>query len=525
MNQLLAYTDKQSYLPNEKISIFTNCFANIKFNINNFIKSSKCFELKNVKIPNKTKYIRINYHFTNDNNIELIVTNSNNNIPILSKENMNNIIDSKNNSLDKFILLKIDEINMINIMLLSTVHNPKFYNFSIFFHEVIPYLKYKLYNDEKYLINFKQSNYIINQLYFNESFLNGCNWTKTESMKIPQDIKSGYYFIKIEYIDSVFYIPIIIKPYLIQNNCTKSHILVLANTNSWNAYNDWNGSSKLFSLDQLLKKNNDNNTIYNSANFCRPNVNSSIAIKEYMNKNIETNIYPNTLIYGEMHLVNFLRSKDLHFDVIADYDFDNINYNLSSYKIFIIHGQAEYWTINELKNINKLHYSYKIHIMYLTSKCCFYKTNYDENSMQVDKEFFIKLKLKNPTIYHEDIFGVSYKSVYNKNTSYICTNKQHWIFKDTNLSNNNFGFKNLISNDKTINCSTIGFTVDAVQKEKFQKYIIARSIDYLCNMVWIDDDDKGYVFSASTVSYVGSLIVDENINKITSNIIFYLINK
>jgi hypothetical protein len=240
-------------------------------------------------------------------------------------------------------------------------------------------------------------------------------------------------------------------------------------------------------------------------------------------KNIKTNIYSKILIYGEMYLVNYLRELKLEFDVITDFDFDKENTNFSLYKIFIMHVQPEYWTVNELQNLNYLNKN-KVHIINLGGKAIFCKINYSSNKMLINNSEFKNFKINNKS--GEDILGVYYKCIYNKQNSYICANQTHWIFNNTDLSGYNFGFKNLISNNKTIDSGTIGGIVDSVQINNYEKYIIARSNDNLCNMVWIDDDTSiGNVFSASTTNYVGSLLIDKNINKITTNIIQYLLNK
>jgi len=285
--------------------------------------------------------------------------------------------------------------------------------------------------------------------------------------------------------------------------------------------------SKQFINDDNIKTytNIDQKTpISKIVNFSRPNLQASIAIKEYMDKNIKTNTYSEILIYGEMYLVNYLRDLNLDFDVITDLDFDKENTNYILYKIFIMHVQPEYWTVNELQNLNYLNKN-KVHIINLSGKSIFWKTNYLSNKMLINNSQFKNFKITNNKS-AEEILGVYYKYIYNKQNSYICVDKNHWIFNNTDLSGYNFGFKNLISNNKNINSGTIGGIVDSVQINNYEKYIIARSNDNLCHMVWIDDDDTiGNVFSVSTTNYVGSLLVDKDINKITTNIILYLLDK
>jgi hypothetical protein len=555
MNRLLAYTDKQSYLPGEEIIIYSHCNADVENICDNFIRYNNSMELRNIKIPDKTQYIRINYELDNNNiNTDIKIINSNSKNKIYPKKNMNNLIDCDISSNNKFIIFKLHQVASLIDILITFSNFCKIINFSIFYYQsTIPYLKYKLYNDQKYLITFSSSNNIINQLYINYSFANGCNWTKNGKLKIPNEAKSGYYFIKIEYLLEIFYIPIIIKPQgldlskALESNCATEQpkILVLANTNTWNAYNDWAGTDGLFSMHKWLPSkqfiNDDNIKTYTNidkkkpvskiVNFSRPNLNASIAIQEYMAKNIKTNIYSEISIYTEMYLVNYLRELHLEFDVITDFEFDKENTNFMLYKIFIMHVQPEYWTVNELQNLNYLNKN-KVHIINLAGKSIFWKINYLSNKMLTTNSQFKNFKITNNKS-GEEILGVYYKYIYSKQkyhisrqNSYICVDKTHRIFNNIDISSYNFGFKNLISNNKTKNSGSIGGIVDSVQISHYEKYIIARSKDNLCHMVWIDDDTAvGNVFSASTTNYVGSLLIDKDINKITKNIILYLLDK
>ena len=135
------------------------------------------------------------------------------------------------------------------------------------------------------------------------------------------------------------------------------------------------------------------------------------------------------------------------------------------------------------------------------------------------------------------------------NFPYIITDSSHGLFDNLDISNNQFGFNNL--NSKSLQSGAAGWEVDCVQKSENSKYIIAKSNDNFCNMIWKDNDDgksspsglqpsasgkssplglqpsasgRSKVFSTGSITYTGSLFVDDNIYKLTTNVINNMLN-
>ena len=62
-------------------------------------------------------------------------------------------------------------------------------------------------------------------------------WGRTFQWRIPRDWASGIYAAKCANARSVFYINFVVKP----DPAKRNPLLVLANVNTWNAYNIWGG--------------------------------------------------------------------------------------------------------------------------------------------------------------------------------------------------------------------------------------------------------------------------------------------
>jgi len=223
------------------------------------------------------------------------------------------------------------------------------------------------------------------------------------------------------------------------------------------------------------------------------------------------------------------------YDVITDRDLENINTSdLSNYKIMILHVHPEYWSINQLKNLNILHRN-NLNIMYLGANGIYWKTTWNSDQMEVRKDFKNHLDgtaggyIKNLKLIDisngEDILKVYYNYNYAEvntniiNNSYRVVSPLNKLFYNLDLSNGSFGVKNL--NGLLVNSGTAKWEVDGVFQQEYEKYIIATTKDGFCDMIWkgIENDGKGKVFSASTITYTGSLLVDNNIALLTTNVI------
>jgi len=171
----------------------------------------------------------------------------------------------------------------------------------------------------------------------------GCGWNTIYTLTIPSNWKSGYYGAKLTSIDgSVDYISFIVKP--ATSSCSK--ILLLANANTWQAYNTWCGS-KFDGLNYYnTADNNDTRSKYSPYNsssgpihnyskfsFFRPNP----AIKPLQ-------VTSDHLLRAELWVYTWLYNNGYEPDVITDLDLQNSPGLINSYKTLISSTHPEYWT-------------------------------------------------------------------------------------------------------------------------------------------------------------------------------------
>jgi hypothetical protein len=106
---------------------------------------------------------------------------------------------------------------------------------------------------------------------------------------------------------------------------------VLANTNTWNAYNDWGGRSKYGLRPGAV------------LSFERPNPGSSPADDGQLNH----------LTRAELWVLGWLEDAGFTTDVFTDHDFHAGISALQDYKALILSTHPEYWTPQMLDNLNR----------------------------------------------------------------------------------------------------------------------------------------------------------------------------
>jgi N,N-dimethylformamidase len=164
-----------------------------------------------------------------------------------------------------------------------------------------------------------------------KSWSQGCNWQANISLTIPTDLingdsvwKSGFYYAKLETnTGGITYITFVVKP---NPNLQRKKIIVIANVNTWNAYNDWGGKSAY----------SPNTAGYLS--FDRPNPYTS-----------PINSVSLHLAQAEGWILTWLENNtssinNFEYDLYTDYDLHLEIPGFLDYKVLILSTHPEYWT-------------------------------------------------------------------------------------------------------------------------------------------------------------------------------------
>lgn len=291
------------------------------------------------------------------------------------------------------------------------------------------------------------------------SFAEGCNWNENLEIEL-NSFKKGLYFLKLEDKDeNDWYIPFIIKEKNI-NNFKKN--LVILNTNTWCAYNNYGGGSfyspKNISKNKYTEKKWPNVVASIASSFLKPFKVVSDGCKHYLNKN---NIGREHLFFGESILFNFLDKHNIEFDYITDKEIHYEPEFLENRKIIFLNCHPEYWTHKMFFNFANIFKITSTNLIYLGGNGIWRKILYKNNSIQKlafpfcneylniyknhlsSDEFAEKNKLKDEPY---ELLGMFYDiRGYNTYHPIKFLNTSHFIFKDTNITD-----KETIGNENNI---------------------------------------------------------------------------
>jgi hypothetical protein len=297
---------------------------------------------------------------------------------------------------------------------------------------------------------------------------------------------------------------VIVKPKKMENQ-----IAVIASTNTWHAYNSWGGQNFYINYTSFPSK-----YILNKQ---RP-------LDLYLRNPVEDacQITRDHLLVGERFVWAWLEREGFGYDLYSDSDlhsqeeFGNI---LSKYKIIIISTHNEYWTydmINHLREFTKNGGN----VLSLSGNTMYKEVEFPgQNLIVLDGAFF-----RHQDFDVESILGTAH-DLYGFNTwePYKAVKSNHWVFNGTNLKDGDlFGDDGLnVSSDEKSGAS--GWETDKIYPNSPKSItLLAKGINSRgggADMTIYNVPGGGSVFSAGSITYGGSLLVDKHISQITENVL------
>ena len=149
----------------------------------------------------------------------------------------------------------------------------------------------------------------------------GCGWNETFSLTIPDSWPSGIYAATCTDEEGTsFDVTFVVKPAI----GNRSNLALLANANTWLAYNGWGGESKYSGRAKT--------------SFLRPNYMAGPAGDFHLTR-------------GELWVLGWLSSIGSPPDVYTDLDFHNAGCDASQYKCLVLSTHPEYWSRQMYDNL------------------------------------------------------------------------------------------------------------------------------------------------------------------------------
>ena len=145
------------------------------------------------------------------------------------------------------------------------------------------------------------------------SFAEGCNWTTTYSFKLNQNLKSDMYIIKLYNGLTIHYLILLIK-----NRTPSAKNIVLMNTNTWQAYNNFDGASLYTYTSPHKKYFLDTNRPSTQVSYQRPFPKQSSMILNYIQ--LGQKYKGLHIVYSELIFLKWCKLNNIQYDITTDYD-------------------------------------------------------------------------------------------------------------------------------------------------------------------------------------------------------------
>ena len=148
----------------------------------------------------------------------------------------------------------------------------------------------------------------------------GCGWSDTFTLTVAPDWQSGVYSAECRDAEGgTCDITFVVKP----APAERSRIAVLANANTWLAYNGWGGASKYTGLART--------------SFLRPMPGAAPGGEQHLTR-------------GELWILGWLEREGFRADVYSDIDFHNDGCDPAQYACLVVGTHPEYWTTGMYDN-------------------------------------------------------------------------------------------------------------------------------------------------------------------------------
>ncbi len=354
-----------------------------------------------------------------------------------------------------------------------------------------------------------------------DSAWKGCGWTAAFRWVIPVGWASGIYAAECSHAGvTTMQIPFVVRPRL----GVHGDFAMLANTNTWNAYNSWGGRSK-YSVPPA-----------HEVSFLRPNPGAA-----------PSGTGPSHLTRAELWVQDWLGASGYHVDVYSDLDLQRGILELSHYKGLILNTHPEYWT-HEMLDRLEAYLNNGGCVMYLAGNGIYEETVFsaDGNTLTMYPEYWCGEKtcrdrsyLRNlsPPRPERAILGVAYRTEgFKTYAPFQVLLSAHRFFQGTGLVDGSLiGASGLNAGGASgweMDTSIPGLAPDGVivsatgaddrGSPPANIELLARGTNsggYGADMTYYSTASGGGVFAAGSLTFGGSLVIDPVLQRIVRNVL------
>lgn len=350
------------------------------------------------------------------------------------------------------------------------------------------------------------------------SWLRGCGWNTSHRLRIPSSWSSGMYSARCsDRAGHVFNIVFVVK----SRFGLRGDFALLANTNTWNAYNPRGGRSKYTKPKA------------SALSFERPNPETS-----------PEGTAPTHLTRSELLVLRWLEDEGYRIDVYSDADFHGGIKLFRRYKALILSTHPEYWTLRMFDRLEAYLHAGGC-LLYLAGNGLFEKVDFTDagdaliftdgdHTATREKYLFRNLEPPRP---ERALLGVAYKADgYRTFGPFRVLMPAHRFFAGTNLAEgdlvgetgvNGGGASGWELDTSIAGNAALGVVVKAAGADDrgvppANLQLLARGANAGgsgADMTYYDTSAGGFVFAAGSISFGGSLVQDPQLQAIVRNVL------
>lgn len=382
----------------------------------------------------------------------------------------------------------------------------------------------------------------------------GLGWKNSLEYKIPDDAKPGIYGLNLsDRQNGDFTIPMVVS-----SKERRARTLVLASTNNWQTYNLWGGRSRYRNFEdessrdffdrrrpglkgfirqacgrllpgpiknlvkfRLLKEEKEPEWQFKRLSIKRPFNNCALRGDSPMAP------FTNHLAAGEWRLLAWMEREDIDYDIISGIELHRNPDILKGYKAIILSTHSEYWSGRMFDGVRAAHNNHRLWIINASGNSIFREIEYyDDESLRCRS-----LRFGNSHADETQLIGVRFSMAgYGTCAPYQAAKPDHWIFNGVDLAADGiFGRRSLNRwtearsdrYDPGRPGQSSGLAGEGASGWETDKLSATASTDFIRVAKGMNPDgggadmvvrepsgNRGGVFSASSITFTGSLLID-----------------
>lgn len=395
----------------------------------------------------------------------------------------------------------------------------------------------------------------------------GLSWQKSFRFPLPSGLKPGLYAIKLTAgRDNCYNSLFVLSPDYTNHRPAK--LLVLASTSTWQSYNWYGGRSRYVNYEQGGYRQFRQHKIADDsgANLKRlvnrflPNFVPGLIRRLRAKRSVvkladnpdwwqfkrlsikrpiprlssnETDVYQefsDHLALGEWRILAFLESNDIEYDLVSGFELDRNPEILDNYQALILSTHCEYWTEGMFEGLKHFHDS-RGWIVNLSGNSIYRQIEfYDDGSQRC-----ISLEFSKSCQDETGLIGVRFDmNGYSTCAPYQVLAPDHWVFNSTGLQKGSLIAARCLNNRKPAGKYAhvplkytqggSGWETDKISKTAPKDIILlAKGLNPDgggAEMIIREPHaDRGGLFSASSITFGGSLLADDICSKMVMNVL------